>query len=129
MKKRKGEILKIDRKLIKALKKIMEKFEFEIDDNIVYVKKVIEKFEKENDTITLTENGALILDFLKLNSEYPLSAREIAAQIGYTSKSVAGSMRKLIGDGLVIKISSNDGNKYQITEDGKKLEIKNQEEK
>ncbi len=107
----------------------MEKFEFEIDDNIVYVKKVIEKFEKENDTITLTENGALILDFLKLNSEYPLSAREIAAQIGYTSKSVAGSMRKLIGDGLVIKISSNDGNKYQITEDGKKLEIKNQEEK
>lgn len=123
--------MKIDRKLIKTFKKIIldERFDFETNEDIEYLKKIIEKFEKENDTITLTENGTLILSFLKENLKGPLSAREIAAQIGYTSKSVAGSMRKLISDGLVVKISSNEGNKYQITEDGKKIKIKNQEEK
>ena len=121
--------MKIDRKLVKTLKKIIERFDFETNEDIEYVKKIIEKFEKENDTITLTENGTLILSFLKENSEESLAARDIAAQIGYTSKSVAGSMRKLISDGLVVKISSNNGNKYQITEEGKKLKIKNQEEK
>jgi len=117
--------MKIDRKLIKTLKKIIQRFEFETNDDVDYVRKIIEKFEKENDTIKLTENGTLILSFLQLHQELPLAAREIAEQIGYTSKSVAGSMRKLISDGLVVKISANDGNKYQITEEGKKLEIKN----
>jgi len=120
--------MKIDRKLIKILKKITDSFEFETSDDIEYIKKLINKFEAENDTITLTENGTLILGFLKLNPT-PLAAREIAAKIGYTSKSVAGSMRKLINDGLVIKISSNNGNKYLITEEGKKLKIKKLEEK
>ena len=121
--------MKIDRKLIKALKKTIERFDFETNEDIEYLKKVIEKFEKENSNVTLTQNGTLILSFLQENSEGSLSARDIAAQIGYTSKSVAGSMRKLINDGLVVKISSNDGNKYQITEEGKKIKIKNQEEK
>jgi len=120
--------MKIDRKLIKTLKNLVGRFEFETNEDIEYLKKLIEKFEKENDTVTLTENGTLILKFLKLNSGKPLAAREIAAKIGYTSKSVAGSMRKLINDGLAVKVTSNDGNKYQITEDGKKLKIKNQEE-
>lgn len=116
--------MKIDRKLIKALENIMKKFEFETSEDIEYVKSIIEKFNSSNNSISITENGSLILSFMRMHPKEAMSAKEIAERIGYTSKSVAGSMRKLISDGLIIKISSNDGNKYQITEEGIKIKLK-----
>ena len=70
-----------------------------------------------------TENGKVILQYLKDNQTTPMwKARDIAEGLFITSRTVAGSMRKLVNDGFVEKVGENP-TVYAITEKGKNIEI------
>jgi len=80
-----------------------------------------DKMEKEE----LTENGKIILNYLQLNQNIKLwKARDIAEQIGISSKGVSGAMRKLVNDGFCEKMGQSPI-VYTITEKGKNFIINN----
>ena len=80
-----------------------------------------DKMEKEE----LTENGKIILNYLQLNQNVKLwKARDIAEQIGISSKGVSGAMRKLVNDGFCEKMGQSPF-VYTITEKGKNFIINN----
>ena len=80
-----------------------------------------DKIEKEE----LTENGKIILNYLQLNQDIKLwKARDIAEQIGISSRGVSGAMRKLVNDGFCEKMGQNPI-VYTITEKGKNFTINN----
>lgn len=82
------------------------------------------KLNKINSKITLTENGAKVLNFMQENkNKYNnvFKAKEIAEGLFVSSHSVSGCMRKLIAENFVEKIGK-DPVTYAITEEGLKIE-------
>ena len=71
----------------------------------------------------LTENGKMILEFLQERNKDAFKAKEIAEALFVSSRTVSGSIRKLVTDGFVEKIGT-DPAVYTITEKGKELDIK-----
>lgn len=71
-----------------------------------------------------TENGKKILTFLQNNYDDTISfkSKDLAEQMELSSRTVSGSMRKLVSDGYVEKISQ-DPVIYILTKDGKNVEI------
>lgn len=70
-----------------------------------------------------TENGKLILEFLKNRTETSLwKAKDMAEEMGLTSRTVSGAIRKLVTDGFVDKVGQ-DPVIYTITEKGKNIVI------
>lgn len=70
-----------------------------------------------------TDNGKLILQFLKDNQETPMwKARDVAEGLFISSRAVSGAMRKLVTDGYVEKVGQ-DPVIYSLTENGKNIEI------
>ena len=70
-----------------------------------------------------TDNGKLILQYLKDNLDTPMwKARDIAEGMFISSRAVSGAMRKLVTDGFVEKVGQ-DPVVYAITEKGKNIEI------
>lgn len=82
------------------------------------------KVEKDKEVrAAFTDNGKLILDFMLNNHENSnnmFKAREIADGTFLNSRSVSGSMRKLVSDGYVEKIGQ-DPILYALTQKGKEL--------
>lgn len=70
----------------------------------------------------LTDNGKLILGFLQQKEAVPFKAKDIAEQLDVSSRTVSGSMRKLVTDKFVEKIGK-DPILYLITEKGKEFKI------
>lgn len=71
----------------------------------------------------ITDNGKQILKYLQENTENPmLKARDIAEGLFISSRTVSGSMRKLVNDGFVEKVGQ-DPAIYTITEKGKNYNI------
>ena len=57
-----------------------------------------------------TDNGKLILNFLKENKETYnnlFKAKEVGEGIGISSRAASGAMRKLVNDGYIEKIGEN----------------------
>ena len=85
-----------------------------------------EKFKggaDKGDKPLFTENGKLILTFLQEHPETELwKAKEIAEGMFVSSRTVSGSIRKLVNDGFVEKVSQ-DPVIYSITEQGKNIKI------
>ena len=82
------------------------------------------KLNKINSKMTLTENGAKVLNFMQKNkNKYNnvFKAKEIAEGLFVSSHSVSGCMRKLIAENFVEKIGK-DPVTYAITEEGLKIE-------
>ena len=53
----------------------------------------------------MTENGKLILKYLQNNQDVRLwKAKDLAEQIGISSRGTSGAMRKLVNDGFCEKI-------------------------
>ncbi len=75
---------------------------------------------KDSSKSDITEKGKEILTAMTA-FEAPALAKEIAEAMGIGSRSVSGSMRKLVTDGYVNKVTDEDEktNKYEITEVGK----------
>lgn len=65
----------------------------------------------------LTDNGKLILQYLQHATSKLHKAKDIADNIGISSRSVAGSLRKLVNDGFCEKVGSNP-TVYTLTNKG-----------
>lgn len=70
-----------------------------------------------------TENGKRLLICLQEHPEKEAwKAREVADELGISSRSVSGGMRKLVNDGFVEKLNDNPV-VYAITNKGKEITI------
>ena len=70
-----------------------------------------------------TDNGKLIMKYLQEQSEsVPMKAKDIAEGMFISSRTVSGSMRKLVSDGFVEKVGQ-DPIMYILTEAGKNIKI------
>jgi DNA-binding MarR family transcriptional regulator len=75
-----------------------------------------------------TENGKMILKFMQDNTDTEMwKAKDIADMIGLSSRSVSGSIRKLVTDGYVEKLGQNP-TIYKITENGKNINVEGENE-
>ena len=71
----------------------------------------------------LTDNGKLILGYLQNNPDITtIKAKDIAEGLFISSRSVSGSIRKLVTDGFVEKVGM-DPIYYSLTEKGKNFNI------
>lgn len=78
---------------------------------------------QESEKPILTDNGKLILQFLKDNQNtQKWKSKDIAEELFIPSRSVSGAIRKLVTDGFVEKIGQ-DPAIYILTEKGKNFEI------
>lgn len=73
---------------------------------------------------TFTDNGKLVMEYLQgLPEGCPaMKAKDIAEALFASSRTVSGSMRKLVNDGFVEKIGQ-DPVMYLITEKGRNINI------
>lgn len=97
----------------------------EYTDAMAYFEAFKSSVDSKSDKPKFTDNGKLILQYMRENadaSQNMFKAREIAEGIFISSKSVSGSMRKLVNDGFVEKIGQ-DPIIYAITEAGMQVEI------
>lgn len=94
----------------------------ELDPDIVLYWEAL-KGKAEEDKPMFTDNGKLILQFLKDNQSTPMwKARDIAEGLFISSRAVSGAIRKLVTDGFVEKVGQ-DPVIYSITDAGKNVEI------
>ena len=106
--------------MVSALLDLAKENEKEIDlkefeEGISYFEAFKETKEKEK--AQFTENGKLIINYMKENSEQAnnmFKARDIADGIFVSSRSVSGSIRKLVTDGFVEK-AGQDPIIYSLT--------------
>lgn len=94
----------------------------ELDPDIILYWEAL-KGKVEEDKPMFTDNGKLILQFLKDNQSTPMwKARDIAEGLFISSRAVSGAIRKLVTDGFVEKVGQ-DPVIYSITDAGKNVEI------
>ena len=78
---------------------------------------------EEKEKPAFTENGRIILDYMKNNPTPSYKkAKDIGEGLGISSRAVTGAIRKLITDGYVEKIGANPVC-YSITDIGKDFNI------
>ena len=77
---------------------------------------------QETEKPMFTDNGKIILAYMKTVPEENLKARDIADNLGISAKTVSGAMRKLVSDGFIEKIGK-DPIIYTITNKGKEITI------
>ena len=79
--------------------------------------------EGKSEKPELTENGKRILSYLQNNQDIRLwKAKDLAEQIGISSRGTSGAMRKLVNDGFCDKMGETPVI-YFLTEKGKNYEI------
>ena len=85
-----------------------------------------EAFISSDETVKpmFTDNGKMILEFLQSRLDEKMwKAKDIAEEIGVSSRTVSGAIRKLVTDGFVEKLGQNP-TIYSITEKGKNIDTK-----
>lgn len=94
----------------------------EIPENVkIYWEALKNKEEKEKPLFT--DNGKIILQYMRDNIDTTSwKSKDIAEGLFISSRTVSGSMRKLVTDGFVEKIGK-DPIIYSITDLGKTIEI------
>ena len=123
----KDAFIKIVQKEIFEKEHIKEGWEEEYNLALTYFNEL--KSNKTKESPLITENGAKIVNFMKLNkNKYnnAFKAKDIGEGLFCSSRSISGSMRKLISDGFVEKIGK-DPVTYAITDKG--FQFKNTIEK
>ena len=85
-------------------------------DALTYYQALADSSEEEKKSI-LSENAKKILEFLQNNPNKPFKSKDIANEIEISSRSVSGSIRKLVNENLVEKINKEPCI-YMITEKG-----------
>ena len=79
--------------------------------------------DNKNDKPEVTENGKVILKFLQEHLETKVwKAKDVAEQLGISSRGASGTMRKLVNDGFCEKLGQ-DPVIYSLTEKGKNYVI------
>ena len=82
------------------------------------------RFKEEKEKPMFTDNGKLIMEYLKSlpDDVSAMKSKDIAEALVVSSRTVSGSMRKLVSDGFVEKIGDSPV-LYKITEKGKNVKI------
>lgn len=94
----------------------------EIEDNDVALYWDALKNGREDKT-ALSNNAKSVMKFLQEeNSDVPMKSKDIAEQIGISSRSVAGTMKKLVSENWVEAVGDSP-KMYLITELGKNINI------
>ncbi len=79
--------------------------------------------DKDKDKPLFSENGLVVYKFLRGNTDATAwSAKNIAEQVGLTSRQVSGCARKLVNDGFLEKVSTNPVY-YALSQKGKDFEL------
>jgi len=91
-----------------------------ITENIEAYLKILET-EKETKN-EITDNGKIVLKYMQDNDVKLGKAKDMAEGMGLSSRTVSGTLRKLVADGFVEKVSK-DPVVYAITEKGKNYKI------
>lgn len=113
----KKEFLEFIRKLIEANPELAKEL---MTENIEAMMKALEQEDKEKSE--LTDNGKNILTFLQNADKTIYTSKEIALDLGVSSRVVSGAMRKLVADNFVEKIGVGPVT-YTLTEKGKNYVI------
>lgn len=114
----KQEFLNFVEELMKANPELTEKL---MTENISAYIQILR--EEKNEKSELTENGKLILAYLQEHQETRLwKAKDLAEQMGISSRGASGTLRKLVNDGFCEKLSQ-DPVIYSLTEKGKNYVI------
>ena len=111
----------IDEELFKAMGPKLEK---KYQDSWKQIIDFWNIFQSQNENSDLTENGMKVLKYMQLNLEKHnnlFTARSIGEGLFLSSRSIAGTMRKLINDGYAEKTGNNPVY-YSLTEEGKTLQ-------
>ena len=82
------------------------------------------KLEEKTATNGLTEKGVNILNFMNTSPDDIYSSQTIGVALGLTSRSVSGSMKKLVNEEYVEKLGQNPVC-YKLTENGKNFHVDN----
>ena len=118
------EIIKMTKKdeFIKYVEDLIDGNHYEMSENVrLYWEAFKGKVEEEKPLFT--DNGKLILQYLKDNQSTPTwKAKEIAEGLFISSRAVSGAIRKLVTDGYVEKMGQ-DPVIYSLTENGKNIVI------
>jgi Mn-dependent DtxR family transcriptional regulator len=80
--------------------------------------------EDQIDKPILTENGKLVLEYMQSCGSPMMKAKDIAEGLFISSRTVSGSMRKLVSDGFCDKVGK-DPVVSALTEKGKNFIIEN----
>ena len=81
------------------------------------------KIQENTEKPLFTDNGKLILEFMRNNDQtLTWTSKQLADRMEVSSKTIAGAMRKLVTDGFVEKLGQNPFT-YTLTENGKNIEI------
>lgn len=75
-----------------------------------------------NEKPLFTDTGLIILEYLQSQDDKKLKASEIAQGMNISSRTVSGSIRKLVSDNFVQKFGQNPVI-YSLTEQGKNFDI------
>ena len=76
----------------------------------------------KNDKPEITDNGKVILDYMQKSNVPMFKARDIAEGLFMSSRSISGSLRKMVNDGFCEKVGT-DPVVYTLTEKGKNYKI------
>lgn len=105
-------------KFIEFVEELMNPLDInEVDEEII---EYFDSLKSRKDTTGVTENGVAILQYMQATKDdynNIFKAKDIAEGIDKTSKTVSGSMRKLVTDGYVEKIGQNPVS-YSLTDKG-----------
>lgn len=95
----------------------------ELPENVQLYWDAFRGADENGDRPLFTDNGKLILQYMKDNQSTPMwKARDIAEGLFISSRAVSGAMRKLVTDGYVEKVGQ-DPVVYSLTDLGKTIEI------
>ncbi len=90
-------------------------------ENVIAYLNILKEVKDEKPI--LTDNGKIILQYLQEHVDIRCwKAKDLAEQIGISSRGASGAMRKLVNDGFCEKIGQ-DPVIYSLTEKGKNFEI------
>ena len=90
-------------------------------ENVVAYLNILKEVKDEKPE--LTENGKVILNYMQEHKDVRCwKAKDLAEQIGISSRGASGTLRKLVNDGFCEKLGQ-DPVIYSLTEKGKTFVI------
>lgn len=113
----KEEFINFVKALMEAAPEVVAK---EMNDSVKQYLEIL--MTQETEKPILTDNGKLVLGFMQKSTSASFKAKDIAEELFISSRSVSGSLRKLVNDGFAEKIGA-DPVIYVITEKGKNFII------
>lgn len=95
----------------------------EMSENVKEVYEMLKNLDLKSEKPIVTELGLQIINYMQNNEIKSFKAKEIAEQMGISSKRISGAMNKLVNDGYFEKVNSGTPIIYSITQKGKEFKL------